>query len=104
MAQFDVYENPDSTSRTEIPFLLDVQSNLLDALATRVVAPLMARRAAGQLATRLNPQFRIRNTAVVMSTPELAGISKNRLGKKVTSLVAKRDDIIAALDLVFTGI
>ena len=81
-----------------------MQSNLLDAFATRVVAPLMARRAAGQPATRLNPQFRIRNTAVVMSTPELAGISKNRLGKKVTSLAAKRDDIIAALDLVFTGI
>jgi len=104
VAQFDVYENLDSVSRDDIPFLLDVQSDLLDALATRVVAPLVAKRVVGQAVARLNPQFRIRNMTVVMSTPELAGIPKNRLGKKVTSLAAKRDDIIAALDVVFTGI
>ncbi len=104
MAQFDVYENPDSAGSEEIPYLLDVQSDLLDALATRVVVPLVAKPAAGQPAARLNPQFRIRNMAVVMSTPELAGIPKTRLSKKITNLAAKRDEIIAALDIVFTGI
>ena len=104
MAQFDVYENLDSSSHEEIPFFLDVQSELLGMLATRVVVPLVSKRIAGQPAARMNPQFRVRNIAVVMSTPELAGIPKNRLGKKVTNLIAKRDDIIAALDIVFTGI
>lgn len=104
MAQFDVYENPDTAGSAEIPYLLDVQADLLDALATRVVVPLVAKRAAGQPAARLNPQFRIRNMAVVMSTPELAGIPKIRLSKKITNLAAKRDEIISALDIVFTGI
>lgn len=104
MPQFDVYENLDSGSLDEIPFLLDVQSDLLDTLSTRVVVPLVAKRAAGQAAERLNPQFKIRNISVILSTPELAGIPKNRLGKKITSLAAKRDDIIAALDIMFTGI
>lgn len=104
MAQFDVYENLDSVSRDDIPFLLDVQSDLLDTLATRIVVPMVAKRAVGRAVARLNPQFRIRNISVVISTSELAGIPKNRLGKKVTSLAAKRDDIISALDIVFTGI
>lgn len=104
MAQFDVYENTDSESKADIPYLLDVQSDLLDALATRVVVPLVAKRAAGQPAARLNPQFKIRNAVVVMSTPELAGISKIRLSKKIANLAVKRDEIIGALDIVFTGI
>lgn len=39
-----------------------------------------------------------------MSTAELAGVSIRALGDKVTSLKNKRDEIIAALDLLFTGI
>ena len=41
---------------------------------------------------------------VVMSTAELAGIATRSLGEKVTSLKNKRDEIIGALDLLFTGI
>lgn len=104
MAQFDVYENPDPAGREEIPYLLDVQSELLESLSTRVVVPLVAKRFAGSVALRLNPQFRIRNVAVVMSTPELAGIPAKILSKNVTNLASKRDEIIGALDMVFTGI
>jgi toxin CcdB len=39
-----------------------------------------------------------------MSTAELAGVSNRALGEKVASLKNKRDEIIAALDLLFTGI
>ena len=35
MAQFDVYENPNPASQKSIPYLLDVQTDLLDNLATR---------------------------------------------------------------------
>ena len=40
MAQFDVYRNPNPATRARIPYLLDVQSDLLEPLATRVVVPL----------------------------------------------------------------
>ena len=104
MAQFDVYLNPNPDTREVIPYLLDVQNDLLDTLATRVVAPLVLAAEMGAAAKQLNPQFKIKGMAVVMSTAELAGIANRSLGDKVTSLENKRDEIIAALDLLFTGI
>ena len=58
----------------------------------------------GLAAKHLNPQFKIKGVAVVMSTAELAGIPNRSLGNKVASLKSKHDEIIAALDLLFTGI
>jgi toxin CcdB len=104
MAQFDVYLNPNAATRKAIPYLLDVQADLLDTLATRVVAPLVLAEEMGLAAKYLNPQFKVKGTAVVMSTAELAGVSNRSLGDKVVSLKNKRDEIIAALDLIFTGI
>jgi len=104
MAQFDVYLNPNPDTGKTIPYLLDVQADLLDTLVTRVVAPLVLAEEMGPAAKQLNPQFKTKGTAVVMSTAELAGIAKRSLGDKVASLKNKRDEIIAALDLLFTGI
>jgi toxin CcdB len=104
MAQFDVYANPNPGTRKEIPYLLDVQADLLDSLATRVVVPLVLAEEMGLAAKHLNPQFKIKGATVIMSTAELAGVSTRSLGDKVASLKNKRDEIIAALDLLFTGI
>lgn len=104
MAQFDVYLNPNPATRKAIPYLLDVQANLLDTLATRVVVPLVLASEMGSAAQTLNPKFKIKSTAVIMSTTELAGVPVRTLGDKATSLKGKRDEIIAALDLLFTGI
>lgn len=104
MAQFDVYRNANPASGQAIPYLLDVQSGLLDRLATRVVVPLVLAPEFGKAAKVLNPQFEIEGVAVVMSTAELAGVSSRMLGERLTSLALRRDEIIAALDFLFTGI
>ena len=104
MAQFDVYRNPNLDTCTVIPYLLDVQADLLDMLATRVVVPLVLATEMGAAAKVLNPQFTVNGTVVAMSTAELAGIAQRALGDKVTSLQSQRAEIIAALDLLFTGI
>lgn len=104
MAQFDVYLNMNADTCEAIPYLLDVQADLLDTLATRVVVPLVLADEMGLAAKHLNPQFKIKGVAVVMSSAELAGISIRSLGTKVASLKNKRDEIIAALDLLFAGI
>jgi toxin CcdB len=103
MAQFDVYENPNPETKKSIPYLLDVQADLLDNLATRAVVPLITVAAMGKAAEHLNPQFKIRRSTVVMSTAELAGVSRHVMGEKVCSLKEHRDEIIAALDFLFTG-
>ncbi|MBU0480879.1 MAG: CcdB family protein [Proteobacteria bacterium] len=103
MAQFDVYENPNPATSEIVPYLLDLQSDLLDDLATRVVAPLVTLEGMELQARFLNPVFTIGERQVVMSTAELAGISRRDLGDRVTSLIEERDRIIGALDFLFTG-
>ncbi len=104
MAQFDVYLNPNGATRQAVPYLLDVQADLLDMLATRVVVPLVRAETMVLSASKLNPKFDIDESTVVMSSAELAGVSIRSLGEKVASLKAQRDEIIAALDFLFTGI
>jgi toxin CcdB len=103
MAQFDVYENPNEETNQTVPYLLDLQADLLDNLATRVVAPLVAAALMGRAVRYLNPRFKVKGKAVFMSTAELAGVPKSALGEKVGSLKEQRNEIIDALDLLFTG-
>ena len=103
MGQFDVYENPQTETHQAVPYLLDVQADLLANLATRVVVPLLSIAAPDKVIKHLNPQFLVGQTTVCMSTAELAGIPVSSLGRKVASLKDRRDDIIAALDFLLTG-
>ena len=105
MAQFDVYRNPSAATRERVPYLLDVQADLLDALATRIVVPLCRPEVlSGKSAERLNPAFEVEGVTLLMLTPELAGIPRKALGPRVANLATKRPAIVAALDLAFTGI
>ncbi len=105
MAQFDVYRNPNPNTRSRIPYLLDVQAGLLDALTTRVVAPLCEPDLLkGRLAERLNPTFEVEGRSVVLLPPELAGVPRKALGECIGNLTNERFAIVAALDFVFTGI
>jgi toxin CcdB len=105
MAQFDVYENPNPGDALLIPYFLDVQSNLLSDLSTRVVVPLYKPDVVdGRTVTRLAPLVQVREKKYVMLTPEVAGVPLSALGDRVTNLARARDEIIAALDLLITGI
>lgn len=105
MAQFDVYRNANRATKERVPFLLDVQAELLRSLATRIVVPLCtADLLGGKRAEGLNPEFEIEGRKVMMLTPELAGIPRRLLGERVASLATERSAIIAALDVAFTGI
>ena len=103
MAQFDVYVNQNPATKVTIPYLLDVQADLLSNLATRVVVPLIAASAMDKSAKHLNPHFAVKRTKVIMSTAELAGVTLSAIGVKVCSLKEHRNEIIAALDFLITG-
>lgn len=102
MAQFDVYRNPAADAKS-IPYLLDVQSDLLSGIATCIVVPLFHAKNFGRPARRLNPVFEIEGQTVVMSTVELAGVLPSDLGAHVMSLGRHRDEIRDALDFAFQG-
>jgi toxin CcdB len=102
MAQFDVHRNP---RRGDYPLLLDMQANLLSQLATRVVVPMTPLKDYPlKPLTRLNPTVRVRGTEYVLVFQELAAIPKSALGETRGSLSTRRSDLLAALDLLFTGI
>lgn len=104
MEQFDVYANPSPDTSQDIPYLLNLQSDLLDPLATRVVAPLVRYASMPKPAQYLNPVFEVRGEPVVMSTAELAGVPTHALGSAVGNLSKCRDDIIRAIDCLISGI
>ncbi|UQY32533.1 CcdB family protein [Pseudomonas fulva] len=105
MPQFAVYRNINPATRAAVPLLLDVQSDLLAELGTRVVVPLYpASILQGEMLKSLTPRFEIEGEPYVMMTPQMAGIANKQLGLMVADLTARRDEIIAALDLLITGI
>jgi len=105
MAQFDVYENRNSKTRRLIPFLLDVQNDLLADLATTVVIPMCPATETKALEmARLTPRLNINGQHYLLLTPQLAGIARKELGDMVVNVADYRDDIIGALDFLVTGI
>jgi len=105
MAQYDVFENRDPATRKRIPYLLDVQSDLLEGLATRVVIPMAAAPRDDEARIgRLMPAFEIEGSTVTLVTPQLAGVPCAMLGQPVVSLAQRSHEIIAALDVLISGV
>ncbi len=105
MAQFSIYRNKNPRTKVDIPFLLDVQSNLLDHLDTRVVIPLVKTQSfGGPPSEALKPVFDIGGERCILLTPMLAGISKKELGTATGSLREEQFAIIAALDVLISGV
>ncbi|MFH1869763.1 MAG: CcdB family protein [Pseudomonadota bacterium] len=105
MAQYDVYPNPNPASRARVPFLVALPSDLLGTFDATVVAPLRLKADRDVIPVlRLNPTVRIDDTEYFLRPQELAAIATRSLKKPVTNLSPQRDEILAALDLLFTGL
>lgn len=98
MARFDIFENDGSDG-----YLLDVQSDLLIGLNTRVVVPLLPRSKAPTPAQRLNPVFLVSDTEVIMVTQFIAAIPSRELRKRIGNLGNEQQPITEALDMLFLG-
>jgi toxin CcdB len=102
MAQFELFRH---TRNKRYPFVLDLQVDLLRDLSTRVVAPLTpVKRLGGKPISRLNPVVVISGTEYAIVFQELAALPASVLGESVGNLRSRCDELIAALDLLFTGI
>lgn len=104
MAHLDVFANPDVETAAAIPYLLDIQSNLFDDLPTRVVIPLAYPEAIETLPIlRLNPKVSVDETALVALTQDMAALPRRLLKSPVANLSSQREEILAAIDFLFTG-
>lgn len=100
MAQFDIYAHQGEG----IDYLLDLQDDLLEHLATRVVAPLALPESVGPAMKTVNPRIRVGGADYLLLTQLLAAIPVSALGQPIASAKTQRVEIVAALDFLFTGI
>ncbi|MFZ4736244.1 MAG: CcdB family protein [Bradymonadia bacterium] len=104
MAQWDVHRNPSPRSRDRIPYLLDVQADLLRSLQSRVVVPLYDPEAFGPPARKLNPVLVVEGRPVIASFAEIAGVPVSALGEKVDRVEHERTTLVSALDCLLSGV
>ena len=96
MAGFDLH-------RLDGGLVVDVQSDLIDVLDTRVVVPLLPVAAAPKRAARLNPVFDLTEGSVALFPQFIAAAPRAALGLPVGSLGHERDRIRDALDMALLG-
>jgi len=104
LAQWDVYPNPSPRQRGEVPFLVVLQSDLLDVLATRLVAPLARPWPGHTLPERLSPRFDVQGEPVLLLPQEAGPIAARMLKHPVGSLRPHCHRIVDALDAVISGL
>jgi len=104
LAQFTVFRNKNARSKVVFPLLVDVQSDLLDALQTRVVIPLSKVAAITKNpVSQLTPVLEFEGVSYVLVTPQLAGVAQSELGPVTGSLAHHRETILAAMDFLLLG-
>jgi toxin CcdB len=104
MPQFAVYLNKNLRSSAFFPMLVDVQSELLEDLESRVVVPLARATAFTGFPLRLvMPTIEIEGATYAVMTPQLAGVSRKDLGPLTTSVAGHARAIATALDLLLRG-
>ena len=98
MPKYDVFLNPSGDG-----YLLDVQTDLLCDLNTRVVIPLLPTSRAPKPARRLNPIFDLDDEPVVMVTQFMAAVPTGILKTSVGKLDEEFEKVTAAVDMLIQG-
>lgn len=103
--QFDVYENTDKDTKKVYPFFVDIQTNLLDSLNSRVVIPLTpSNNLSKEYPKNLCPVISIENKTFALLSHQITSVPITLLKKKSISFEPHRQDIVAAIDFLVTGI
>jgi len=105
MSQFMAYANANQNTKDMYPLLIDIQTDLIREIKTRVVIPLVLKEKHFSLPiSNLNPVIMINRKEYLLLTQQIAGISTSQLGKEIVDLSKYRKLIIDAIDFVITGI
>ena len=103
--QYDVYDNPSPRMRDQYPCVVDVQSDLLGSLATRMVVPLaVTTLAAHDLPRQLCPVIAVKGKNLMLVAFEAAPLGRRLLKNKLVSVKHRASHVIAAMDAVVSGV
>lgn len=99
MARFRVHR-----LKSEDQLVIDLQSDFLHDLPTRVVAPLQSVDTVSWVIARLTPRFEVNGKTYVMATHRLAALPLAEIGPAIADLSSRADEITGATDFLFRGI
>jgi toxin CcdB len=103
--QFDVYLNPSPKMRDRYPYIVDIQSDLLSGLATRMVMPLaISALSSDEVPRRLCPSIVVKGQMHLLVPFEAAPLDKRFLKRRIASIRECASDIVSAADAVMSGI
>lgn len=100
MAQFDVYKNNNPRTNKKVPYLIDVQSDVLRHLNTRVVVPLSRDK---KIFNGLIKELTVNDEKVYLITSQIGTALVNELNEKVCSLGNQKEDIKNSIDFLIYG-
>ena len=84
---------------------MDVQSDLLSGLETRLVIPLLRSEELGKRSIRnLNPLVGVNGEVHFAMTQQMAAIPKVVLGDPIETVEFSRREILSSIDFLITGI
>jgi toxin CcdB len=104
MSQFDVYRNPNPNGRTTAPYVVALQSDLLDQLPSRWVAPLKPSKTIAQRIDGLMPEVQVDGKKFTVFMYESGAVPAQTLGSRITSLESHRFELIRAIDILVSGV
>lgn len=104
MAQYDVFPNPSRSGADRIPYVVVIQSDLLDGLATRLTMPLAEPAASGKVPTVLCPTIRVNGRRLNALAHYAAPLPAQLLRRPVDNVAAQASALVAAVDAVLSGI
>jgi len=96
MARFGVY-------RVDGRLVVDVQTDYLPDVSTRLVIPLETLDRAPRVTRQLNPILLVDGQRLMLITQQMSPVPKRSLGHEVASLRNQGDDVTAAIDVLLTG-
>lgn len=101
--QFAVFRHPQS-GREAHPYLVCLQSDLAETVGSMVVAPLTPAHTLSSASRRLFPEVLFKGERYRVLVPQLAAVSPRVVRELAGDLNSHRGDLLAAIDLLFTGI
>ena len=104
MPQYDVFPNPSASAANGIPFVVVIQSELLDALSTRLVVPLAEPHSAGKVPARLCPLIMVEHRRLHALAHYAAPLPARLLRRPVANVAAQASALVDAMDMVLSGV
>jgi toxin CcdB len=104
MAQYDVFPNPSQSAPGGIPYVVVIQSDLLDALATQMTIPLAELDTAIKVPVALCPVIMVKGKRLHALAHYAAPLPAKVLRRAVDNVAAQASALVSAMDTVLSGI